>query len=336
MWTASRHKAGRFPMVAYRSFSTSVQKDWSASLPSNVRIVEVGPRDGLQNEKNFVPTRDKIKLIDKLTNTGLETVEVTSFISPKWVPQLADAKEVFTSIQKKPGVRYPVLVPNLKGLEAALEAGAKEIAIFAAASETFSKKNLNCSIEESLDRFRQVTEEAKKHQVSVRGYVSCVAGCPFEGSIDAEQVVRVTCGLLEMGCYEVSLGDTIGIGTPGDFHRILQALRPHVSMNALAVHCHDTRGTALANILTALQYQVSVVDASVAGLGGCPFAPGATGNVATEDVIYMLRGMGIDVGPVDLSALIAVGQETCQLLGKNNNSKVAVASQASRVRRANL
>jgi len=218
-----------------QSFSTSIQTEWNHSLPSKVRIVEVGPRDGLQNEKNFLPTEEKIKFIDKLTETGLETIEVTSFISPKWVPQLADAKQVFTSIQKKPGVRYPVLVPNLKGLEAALEAGAQEIAIFAAASETFSRKNLNCSIDESLSRFKQVTEEARKQGLSVRGYVSCVAGCPFEGPIETDKVVKVTRGLFEMGCYEVSLGDTIGVGTPGDFHRILQALKPHVSMSALAV-----------------------------------------------------------------------------------------------------
>eukprot|EP00871_Galdieria_phlegrea_P003282 jgi/Galph1/3955/GphlegSOOS_G2595.1 len=316
--------------------SNLAQSEWRNSLPSKVRIVEVGPRDGLQNEKNFVPTKDKITLIDKLTNAGLKTIEVTSFISPKWVPQLSDAKEVLNGIHKKHGVRYPVLVPNMKGMQAALEAGAEEVAIFAAASETFTRKNLNCSIDESLERFRQVADEAKKHNIPMRGYISCVAGCPFEGVVDTESVVRVTCRLFELGCYEVSLGDTIGVGTPGDFHRILQALKPFVSMSNLAVHCHDTRGTALANILTALQYQVAVVDSSVAGLGGCPFAPGATGNVATEDVVYMLKGMGIDVDQVDLAALIAAGEETCQILGKCNNSKVAVAFRATKERTAKL
>ncbi|XP_066535608.1 3-hydroxy-3-methylglutaryl-CoA lyase, cytoplasmic isoform X2 [Hoplias malabaricus] len=264
------------------------------SFPDFVKIVEVGPRDGLQNEKEIVSTEVKIQLINMLSETGLPAIEATSFVSSKWVAQMADHSEVLRGIKKLPHVRYPVLTPNLQGFQAAVEAGAREVAVFASASETFSKKNINCSIEESMQRFQQVTSAAKEAGIPVRGYVSCALGCPYEGDVQPNQVTKVVKRLLDLGCYEVSLGDTTGTGTAGSMAAVLRSVTAEVSVHALAVHCHDTYGQALANILTALQMGVSVVDSSVAGLGGCPYAKGASGNVSTEDVVYMLHGLGIE------------------------------------------
>jgi len=294
------------------------------AMPSKVRIVEVGPRDGLQNEKTIVPTETKVELINRLSGTGLSSIEVTSFVSPKWVPQMADHSEVLQQICRKPGVRYSVLTPNLKGFEAALAAGAEEVAIFGAASESFSKKNINCSIMESLQRFEEVMKAAQKAKIPVRGYVSCVLGCPYEGPIHPEKVAEVASKMYRMGCYEISLGDTIGIGNPGNMKEMLRAVMAHVPTEHLAVHCHDTYGQAIANIYAALQMGISVVDSSVAGLGGCPYAAGASGNVSTEDVIYMLHGLGIQTG-VDLDALIKVGQFISQAINRPTGSKVAKA-----------
>ncbi|KAM9255918.1 hydroxymethylglutaryl-CoA lyase, mitochondrial isoform 1-T1 [Cariama cristata] len=271
------------------------------AFPKRVKVVEVGPRDGLQNEKNVVPTSVKINLINMLSETGLQVIEATSFVSPKWVPQMADHTEVMQGINKLPGISYPVLTPNLKGFQAAVAAGAKEVSIFGAASELFTKKNINCSIEESLERFNEVMTAARGASIPVRGYVSCVLGCPYEGKISAAKVAEVSKKMYSMGCYEISLGDTIGIGTPGSMKEMLTAVMKEVPVGALAVHCHDTYGQALANILVALQMGVSVVDASVAGLGGCPYAQGASGNVATEDLVYMLNGLGIHT--VSMSSL---------------------------------
>uniref|UniRef100_A0A8D2L4Q2 Hydroxymethylglutaryl-CoA lyase, mitochondrial n=1 Tax=Varanus komodoensis TaxID=61221 RepID=A0A8D2L4Q2_VARKO len=265
----------------------------ASALPKHVKIVEVGPRDGLQNEKNIVPTQVKIDLINMLSETGLSVIEATSFVSPKWVPQMADHAEVMQGIRKAPGISYPVLTPNLKGFQAAVAAGAKEVSIFGAASEQFTKKNINCSIEESLERFSDVLGAAKEASIPVRGYVSCVLGCPYEGKISPAKVAEVSKKMYAMGCYEISLGDTIGVGTPGHMKEMLSAVMREVPVGALAVHCHDTYGQALANTLVALQMGVSVVDSSVAGLGGCPYAQGAAGNVATEDMVYMLDGLGI-------------------------------------------
>ena len=295
-----------------------------SDLPAHVRIVEVGPRDGLQNEKPIVPTAIKVGLIDRLTDTGLQTIEATSFVSPKWVPQLADAADVYTSIRRKPGVRYPVLVPNAQGYERAHAAGVAEIAVFTAASEAFNRKNINASIGESLDRFVPVMERAKADGVVVRGYVSTVLGCPYQGEVPVRDVVRVVQRLHALGCYEISLGDTIGIGTPGKARALLTAVASEVPMPALAVHFHDTRGQALANILACLELGVTVVDSSVSGAGGCPYAHGATGNVATADVVYMLHGMGIDTG-IDLQKLIETGRWLSARLGRDNGSKVGRA-----------
>ena len=295
------------------------------SQPAQVRIVEVGPRDGLQNEKTIIPTTAKIELIDRLTATGLQTVEATSFVSPKWVPQLADAAEVYTGIARKPGVAYPVLVPNLQGYERARAVGASEVAVFTAASEAFNRNNINASIDESIDRFRPVLERAAADGVKVRGYVSTVLGCPFQGEVPLGDVVRVAKTLHALGCYEISLGDTIGIGTPGKARAMLKAVAAEVPMPALAIHFHDTRGQALANILACLEEGVAVVDAAVSGTGGCPYAPGASGNVASEDVVYMLEGMGIRTG-VDLPALVATGRWLAALLGRSSGSKVNLAS----------
>ena len=295
------------------------------AVPSRVRIVEVGPRDGLQNEKTFLPTATKIELIDRLSETGLQTIEATSFVSPKWVPQLADAADVYTSIHKKAGVRYPVLVPNLQGYERAREAGVTEIAVFTAASEAFNRKNINASIDESLERFAPIMERAKVDGVAVRGYVSTVLGCPYQGDVPVADVVRVAKSLHKVGCYEVSLGDTIGIGTPAKARAMLAAVAEQVPMAALAVHFHDTRGQALANILACLELGVAVVDSSVSGAGGCPYARGATGNVASEDVVYMLHGMGIETG-VDLEKLVATGRWLSTQLDRMNNSKVGLAA----------
>ncbi len=296
-----------------------------SALPSAVRIVEVGARDGLQNEKAIIPTATKIELIDRLSATGLRTIEATSFVSPTWIPQLADAREVFCGIAKEPGVAYPVLVPNLKGYERAREVGATEVAIFAAASEAFSRKNINASIDESIERFMPVLERAQTDSVKVRGYVSTVLGCPYQGEVQVAEVVRVAKKLHDLGCYEISLGDTIGIGTPGNARAMLRAVAGEVPMSALAVHFHDTRGQALANILACLLEGVAVVDSSVSGTGGCPYAKGATGNVASEDVVYMLEGMGIATG-IDLPALIATGLWLSAQLGHATSSRVARAS----------
>jgi hydroxymethylglutaryl-CoA lyase len=294
-------------------------------MPSAVRIVEVGARDGLQNEKAIVPTATKVELIDRLSATGLRTIEATSFVSPKWVPQLADAAEVYAAIEKRPGVSYPVLVPNLQGYERARAVGATEVAVFTAASEAFNRKNINTSIDESIERFAPVLERARADGVKVRGYVSTVLGCPYQGEVPVGDVVRVARRMHALGCYEISLGDTIGIGTPAKARAMLRAVAGEVPMSALAVHFHDTRGQALANILACLEEGVAVVDSSVSGTGGCPYAKGATGNVATEDVVYMLEGMGIATG-VDLGRLIETGLWLSARLGRETSSKVARAS----------
>ena len=291
-----------------------------------VRVVEVGPRDGLQNEKTIIAARDKIELIDRLSQTGLRTIEATSFVSPKWVPQLADAAEVFTGINKREGVSYPVLVPNEQGYERARAVGATEVAIFGAASEAFSRKNINASIDESIERFIPILARARADGVKVRGYVSTVLGCPYQGDVPVADVVRIASKLHALGCYEVSLGDTIGIGTPSRARAMLREVAQAVPMSALAVHFHDTRGQALANILACLDEGVRVVDAAVSGTGGCPYAKGASGNVATEDVVYMLEGMGLSTG-VDLSLLVETGLWLSALLGRASGSKVSIASQ---------
>ena len=293
-------------------------------LPDRVRMVEVGPRDGLQNEAKTVPLEVKVELIDRLSATGLPVIEAGSFVSPKWVPQMADTAEVLARIRRAPGVRYPVLVPNMKGLEAALAAGVEEIAVFGAASESFSQKNINCSIAESLERFRPVVEAARARALRVRGYISCVAGCPYEGPIAPAAVARVAKALHEMGCAEISLGDTIGTGTPRKMQAMIEAVAREVPLERLAVHCHDTYGQALANILTALELGVAIVDSAVAGLGGCPYAAGASGNVASEDVLYMLDGLGIETG-VDLAKLTETGAFIAAALGRANGSKAGLA-----------
>ena len=293
-------------------------------MRSRVRIVEVGPRDGLQNEKATIATADKIELIDRLSATGLQSIEATSFVSPKWVPQLADAAEVYAGIDRLPGVHYPVLVPNERGYERAREVGVEEIAVFTAASEAFNHRNINASIDESLARFAPVLERARVDGVRVRGYVSTVLGCPYQGEVPLADVVRVARELHQMGCYEVSLGDTIGVGTPGKARAMLRAVAAEVPMTALAVHFHDTWGQALANLLACLEEGVAVVDAAVSGAGGCPYAKGASGNVATEDVVYMLHGLGIHTG-VDLDALAATGRWLAGLLGRETGSKAGRA-----------
>ncbi|KAA0574101.1 hydroxymethylglutaryl-CoA lyase [Azospirillum sp. Sh1] len=293
-------------------------------LPKFVRMVEVGPRDGLQNEKSMVPTAVKVELVDRLSDAGLSVVEAASFVSPKWVPQMGDSADVLAGIARKPGVRYAALTPNLKGLEGALAAKADEVAVFGAASESFSQKNINCSIAESLDRFAPVMEQAKAAGVPVRGYVSCVLGCPYEGEIAPKAVAEVAERLFAMGCYEISLGDTIGTGTPTKAQAMIAAVAERVPVEKIAVHFHDTYGQALANILAALQMGVAVVDSSVAGLGGCPYAKGASGNVASEDVLYMLNGLGIETG-VDLDKLIAAGAFISDAIGRPTASKVARA-----------
>jgi hydroxymethylglutaryl-CoA lyase len=290
-----------------------------------VRIVEVGPRDGLQNEKNIISASDKITLINQLSGCGFQTVEATSFVSPKWVPQLADAAEVFTGIEKFSGISYPVLVPNLQGYERARAVGATEVAIFGAASEAFSQKNINASIDESVERFIPVLEQAKNDSIKVRAYVSTVLGCPYQGEVPITDVVRISKRLFDLGCYEVSLGDTIGIGTPKNARRMLAAVATEIPITSLAVHFHDTRGQALANILACLEEGVRVVDSAVSGTGGCPYAKGASGNVASEDVVYMLDGMGFSTG-IDLEKLIDTGRWLSKLLGRETSSKVNRAS----------
>jgi hydroxymethylglutaryl-CoA lyase len=291
------------------------------SLPAEVRVVEVGPRDGLQNEPAEVPAAVKVELIERLAAAGVPVVEATSFVSPKWIPQLADADEVFARIRRRPGTSYPVLVPNLQGLERAIAAGATEVAVFTAASETFNRRNINASIAESLERLAPVAARAAERGVKMRGYVSCVLGCPYEGRVDAAKVAEVARALVDMGCYEVSLGDTIGAGTPLAARDMLATCAAAVGMERLAVHFHDTRGQALANVFACLELGVATVDASVAGLGGCPYAKGATGNVATEDLVYLLHGLGIGTG-IDLGALVAAGHYICEHLGRRPNSKL--------------
>ena len=293
--------------------------------PKKIQIVEVGPRDGLQNEKEWVPTETKISLIEKLADAGLTKIEVTSFVSPKWVPQLKDAHEVFTGIKQISSVSYPVLTPNMKGFERALEADAKEIAVFCAASETFSQKNTNCSIEESINRFKPVLDEAQKINIPVRGYISCVLGCPYQGNVPVEDVANLAYKMSEMGCFQISLGDTIGTGTPLKAKRMVQKVSEKVQVSKLALHFHDTRGQALANIYACLELGVSVIDASVSGLGGCPYAKGATGNVATEDVVFMLNGMNIETG-IDLNKLIDTGRFISSILGRLPQSRVSAST----------
>ena len=294
------------------------------TLPGKVQLVEVGPRDGLQNESSTIPLAAKLQLIDDLATAGHTVIEAGSFVNPKWIPQMADSAEVFAGIARHPGVRYAALTPNLQGFERAVAAGADEVAIFAAASEAFSQKNINCSIAESLKRFHEVMSAAKGRNIAVRGYVSCVLGCPYEGEIAPQTVATVCDELLALGCYEVSLGDTIGSGTAGSMQRLLDMLLARFKPEQLAVHCHDTYGQALSNILVALQMGIATVDSSVAGLGGCPYAKGASGNVATEDVVYMLDGLGIETG-LDLTALIRAGNRISATLNRPNGSRAAAA-----------
>ena len=293
-------------------------------LSNFVKVVEVGPRDGLQNVKTIVPTDTKVELINQLTKCGFKSVESTSFVSPTWVPQLADGKVVMEKITRHPDTVYSVLVPNLKGFQNALTCNINEIGIFTAASESFCNKNINCSIDESFDRFRPTLELAKEKNVAVRGYVSCVAGCPYQGNVNHGVVVDISQRLLDMGCYEVSLGDTIGIGTPGQIYKLLQEIIPFLPVDKLALHAHDTYGQALANICVGLEHGIRVFDSSVAGLGGCPYARGASGNVASEDLLYMLHGSGFITG-VDIEKVIRTGRFISEFLGKINCSKVGIA-----------
>ncbi len=295
-------------------------------LPQSVRIVEVGPRDGLQNEAQPISVEVKVKLVELLAEAGLGCIETGSFVNPKWVPQMAGSEEVFSSLRRVAGVTYSALTPNLKGFERALESAVSEVAVFTAASESFTRKNTNCSIDESLSRASELMTAARANNVPVRGYVSCVVGCPYEGDIAPAKVAEVASKLLDMGCYEISLGDTIGVGTPASTEAMLSTVLQAVPADKLAVHLHDTYGQALANIYAALQMGVAVVDSSVAGLGGCPYAKGASGNVATEDVVYLLNGLGIAHG-VELGKLVQAGQFICDSLGRENGSKVAIALQ---------
>lgn len=297
------------------------------AFPAHVRIVEVGPRDGLQNEKTDIGTAAKIELINRLSDTGLRSIEATAFVSPKWVPQMADANDVLAGITRKPGIAYPVLVPNEQGYERALAAGATEVAVFTAASEAFNQKNTNAGIDESLQRFAPVLARAKADGVKVRGYVSTVLGCPYQGEVPLHDVVRVAKSLHSMGCYEVSLGDTIGVGTPIKARAMLKAVATEVPMSALAIHFHDTYGQALANVLACIEEGVAVVDSAVSGAGGCPYAKGASGNVASEDVVYLLHGLGIHTG-IDLERLADIGRWLANLLGRETGSKVGKALEA--------
>ena len=294
------------------------------NLPKKVKMVEVGPRDGLQNEAKSVPTAVKIELIDRLTDAGLPVVEATAFVSPKWVPQMADNAEVMAGIRRKPGVNYPVLVPNRKGLDAAIAASCDEVVVFGAATEAFSRRNTNCSIAEGLARFLEVCAEAIAQGLKVRGDISVCLGCPYEGEVQPEQVTRVARELYAMGCYEITIADTIGAGTPGKTRAVIEAVAKHIPVGKLAGHFHDTYGQALANTLAALECGVATFDSSVAGLGGCPYAKGATGNVASEDVLYMLDGLGIETG-VDMGSLIDAGEFICRELGRETLSRAARA-----------
>jgi hydroxymethylglutaryl-CoA lyase len=293
-------------------------------LPAKVKIVEVGPRDGLQNEKGIVPTAIKIDLIGRLADAGVRAIEATSFVSPKWVPQMADNTAVMQGITRHPAAVYPVLTPNLQGFDAAIQAGASEVAIFAAASESFSKKNINCSIAESLKRFEPILSSASALEIPVRGYVSCVVGCPYEGDIAPGQAAGVAKSLFEMGCYEVSLGDTIGVGNPASIQRMLEACARVVPIDRLAGHYHDTYGMAIANIYASLQMGIATFDSSVAGLGGCPYAKGASGNVATEDVVYLMHGLGIETG-IDLAKLAAIGDWISSAINRPNGARAGRA-----------
>src|SRR5258706_246296 len=302
-------------------------------LPKHVRIVEMGPRDGLQNEKQEVPTEVKLALIGRLGDAGLPAIEATAFVSPKWIPQMADHTEVLERMRRKPGVDYPVLTPNLKGYEAARAAGATEVAVFAAATEAFSKKNINCSIAESLERFRPVIESSLKIKIKVRGYISCVVACPYDGAVAPQKVGELAAALYDMGCYEISLGDTIGAGTPGKTQALIEACAKGVPIEKLAGHYHDTYGQPLANIYASIELGVATFDASVAGLGGCPYAKGATGNVATEDVVYMLHGLGIETG-VNLERLAATGLWISSVLQREPGSKAGKAIAAKKAQAA--
>jgi len=296
----------------------------TVNFPEQVTIFEMAPRDGLQNEAAKITVADKVTLIEGLTNAGVKKIEAGSFVSPKWVPQMANSDDVLKQVSRIEGVAYTALTPNMRGYEGAIASGADEVAVFGAASEGFTQKNINCSIAESIERFIPVIEAAKAQNLPVRGYVSCVAGCPYDGDIAPEKVAEVAKKLFELGCYEISLGDTIGVGTPQVIQRMLNAVQEHVPANKLAVHFHDTYGQALTNILVALQNGISVIDSSVAGLGGCPYAKGASGNVASEDVIYMLHGMGIETG-IDLNQMVQVGASISKVIGKAPQSKVALA-----------
>ena len=298
-------------------------------IPSRARIVEVGPRDGLQNEPSPVSVDTRLELIEALASSGLTTIEAGSFVSPKWIPQMAQTEAVLARLKPREGVSYPVLVPNLKGLSAAVAAGAREVAVFASASETFSQRNINCSIDESLTRLRSVIHAALEEGMKVRGYVSCVLGCPYEGLVAVAQVARVSAELFDYGCYEISLGDTIGIGTPLQAKRMVAEISTRVPIANLAVHFHDTYGQALANVLASLELGIAVIDSSVAGLGGCPYAPGATGNLATEDLVYMLNGMGVKTG-VDLDKLVRAGWFISDTLGRAPQSRVSCALRSKR------
>ena len=295
------------------------------NLPKYVKLVEVSPRDGLQNESAIVPTEIKIEFINQLSNTGLKAIEVTSFVSPRWIPQMSDNHEVFRGITQHANISYPVLVPNLQGFESALAVGVKEIAIFTAASERFSQKNIHCSIDESIMRFSPVVAAAKLHHIKIRGYVSCALGCPYEGEVSPNEVARVAELLFQLGCYEISLGDTIGVGTPQKAIKMIDAVAQKVPLENLAAHFHDTYGQALANLYAVLQLGVNVIDSSVGGIGGCPYARGASGNVASEDVVYLLNGLEIETG-VSLEKLITAGQFITQFLGRSSGSKVARAT----------
>ena len=298
------------------------------TIPTAVRIVEVGPRDGLQNEAKPISVATRIELIERLAKAGVSHIEAGSFVSPKWVPQMSASDEVFKGLARQDGVTYSALTPNLQGLEAAIVSGVKEVAVFAAASEGFSQKNINCSIAESLSRFKPVMQRAAEENIPVRGYVSCVLGCPYEGNVAPNQVLAVSASLMEMGCFEVSLGDTIGTGPVGSMRKLLDSLVPTLTARQLALHCHDTYGQALANISAGLDYGIAIVDTSVAGLGGCPYARGASGNVATEDVIFMLNGMGIDTH-IDLPSMIETGNWICTELKRSNQSRVGLAASVS-------
>ncbi|MGI6852295.1 hydroxymethylglutaryl-CoA lyase [Mesorhizobium sp. 1B3] len=302
-------------------------------MPDSVRIVEVGPRDGLQNEKVAVSAATKLELIARLADAGLTAIEVGSFVSPKRVPQMADTDQVVRHLSLDGAIRYPVLVPNQQGMTAALAAGVREIAVFASASETFSHKNINCSIADSIERFRPVVDMAKAEDIAVRGYVSCVLGCPYEGAVAVDSVVSVSRRLADLGCYEISLGDTVGIGTPRQAQAVVRAVSGELDVAMLAAHFHDTRGQALANILACLEEGISVIDSAVAGLGGCPYAPGAAGNVSTEDLLFMLHGMGISTG-VDLDRVVAAGNFIAAALGRPSGSKVAQSMGADPASRA--